>query len=843
VGKLPGAQCEHCPLRSTLNVCVPPTVPSVEPKLLMIGESPGQTEAVLGRPFVGPTGKLIRAAVRACKVNDEELLWTNAVACWPHQALPWDQYNIAMQCCRPRLDAEIEKYWAVPRIAMGRMAQDALYITMQYQWQQPLVERYAAILEDYRLTPEPEDLELLAIRRSQIQEAQAALELHQGDPYCLAIPHPAAILRTKPDDVLKEGSHFLHGVHKACSGVKEWPEVNQPEVITSVSQLPAPDAEIFTGQDFLVVDLETGQVDWMWDLILLVGIGVPAVVGCDARVCGTISWVVPTELVYTDEFREWLLKFVEVNGERLGGHNMKFDTLFMWYQLKVPPKFGWDTILASHVYDENWARNLKELVTFFFDAPDYESANKRWLKTKTQNFGAIPRAELVSYLAKDLHYNLMLAFQFRDLLTATGQYERFYKRVSIPVAHELTRMEYRGVVVDMDFLSESKALLRKEADALTGQIAEETGGVITKPGSTQQCSQFVYDILKAPKCTIAGLTPRSTAKAALDAIKDMHPAVATLRAYRRTTKMLSSYILNLESMARYDEGTDTYRVHPRWLQFSVVTGRLSARDPAIQTIPHVDDSEEAGYGKMIRDCLVVPPDWMMVAVDGSQWELRVVACMSGDELLMQAYREGRDFHTAVTERMFGKTWTKQNRYDVKRFVFSYMYGGSEQSSAQVFQVPRHVVRELVGRFNTDFKRLVEYRKESLEIAKRQHYLESRLGRRFHFPLMLSQNADAVRKGSINYPTQGAASDVTMLALASCGDELRSIGVYPVITVHDSIIMEAPPGLEWQAAHIAAKALEDTGRSIYPEIPWKAEAEMGVRWGSLKEVSLREVENA
>jgi len=837
--------------------------PDGEPSLIIIGESPGHTEIQQGKPFVGKSGDYLRKTLRSMRVDDKTIAYVNAVACLPGR-IDQDGYEEAAECCKVRLMHDLGHFPNVNRIVLGRKAQNALDIQVQFRWERPLEARKKELT--YRLlnaqvlvedlgpkfakavrdgAPEDVLMRMRAIRDGKLavinhtlnqQEVNDRYTREFGDPYTIALPHPAGVLRNPT-----RTSYFIRGLKKAIRPPREFPEVVKAEVVQSTRQLPRPDDDVFINQKYVIIDLETDALDWHKSPILYVGIGVsngsPNAVSNDPREHGVKSWAVPAGVVYTFEFIEWLKEFLEVNAFHLGGHNFKFDACFLHGQLGIPaPSFAWDTVLMSHVLDETWSHGLKELATYYFNAPDYEKDIKAFLPKKDQHYSDIPSDELVWYLSQDLHYNLMLAWSLETSLQQTKQFDRIYLTASIPVANELTQMEVQGVVVDVGKLHEEDKLLGDEKKALALKLEAETEGKITKPGSNPQCSAWVYDTLGAPKCKLYPLSERSTAADQLETIGPIHPSIATLLKYRRVAKLHSSYIKILLRELHEDDVIDgLMRVHPIWMQHSTVTGRLAARKPAIQTIPTTDDLEEGAYGKRVRDLFTVPEGYVIAAADGSQWELRVMACESGDQNMQQIFIDGLDFHGDVSRAGFGDDYTKKQRTYAKNFVFSLAYGGTLQSSARVIQVPGPVKEQFLATFISRFGRFVEWRDECLLEAQAKGFLETRMGRRFHFYLILADNIRKVRKFAVNYPVQGAAADLTTLAAARVGNELRANGARPIVTVHDDFAVEVPEDKwEW-AAKLMSESLTDVATEYYPEIPWVAEVEVGTHWGSMRKV--------
>lgn len=804
--KLPLANCAACPLKGTNGTCVPSYGPT-DAEIAFVGEQPGWHESRQGRPFVGPSGKMVRAPLSSLKFDHEGQRWMNVVACYPNRKMTSAMYDTAAAACWPRLEKEILELGPETRIcALGKQAEKAFNFDTMYRW----VWQY------------------------------------EFERYAMALVHPAALLH-KPNP--KVASQLIHGLKKCVHPPQEWPDYWSPQVWDKDGEgLPAVNDPMFGTTEPIVVDLETAQVSWKDDAILMIGIGFSAVPDEDPRECGVRNIIIDQwALVMDPKVRQWLKDFFSLHHGRIGGHNFKFDAEFLIHQVEgMTPEIvytGWDTILMAHALDENWVSDLKGLASYYFDAPAYEKTVFKYLRKKSDRWTAVPKDVLAEYLAQDLHFNLMLCWSLHEELQRTGQWDTIYKNVYIPVSRELTEHELRGVCVDLDRArAERKAFLAEEKE-LAQEVEELTKGHIKNPNSTKQCSEFVYDKLGAPPCRVWGLTPRSTAKAALEEILTLHPCIPVLRHFRRVSKLRSSYLENIMKYARRDQSWDgpgeVWRVHSNFVQYSVVHGRLSARQPAIQTIPREFEEEEGQYGTRIKTCFVPPPEWYLIAVDGSQWEMRVGACESGDPYLIDAYQQGIDMHTAITNIFFGEgNWTKEDRANVKRFDFSYMYGGSEESSASVFEIPKAGRAELIANLNRDLARFVEWRKEQFAKARKKGVLRSRMGRTFHFPLITDKNHDDVRKWVVNYTISGPASDLVCAAAARAGPDLRAQGIWPLFTVHDSLIMEAPPGKEMLAARIAAQHIEGFASFVYPEIPWVCEAETSLHsWGKMKEVRL------
>jgi DNA polymerase-1 len=274
-------------------------------------------------------------------------------------------------------------------------------------------------------------------------------------------------------------------------------------------------------------------------------------------------------------------------------------------------------------------------------------------------------------------------------------------------------------------------------------------------------------------------------------------------------------------------------VHPDFLVYGTEVGRLSARDPAIQTIPRATSSEVAGvqWGKMVRDLFVARPEYVWVKVDYSQAELRVAAALSGDEFLLDVFQHGRDLHSEVARAMYGDNYTYEQRMDCKMFNFSYLYGGSEHSFAADAGLPLSVAKAFVRQYNNVMKGLAAWKLEQLQKMKEQGYVETVTGRRRRIPLITHMNLEDARKSSVHAPVAGAASDLTLQSFIEVHNWGLD-GVRALIAVHDEIDIEVHKDRVKDVVPKVIRMMEEIASSAFPQVPWKADAEVGPSWGSI-----------
>jgi hypothetical protein len=248
------------------------------------------------------------------------------------------------------------------------------------------------------------------------------------------------------------------------------------------------------------------------------------------------------------------------------------------------------------------------------------------------------------------------------------------------------------------------------------------------------------------------------------------------------------------------------------------------------TIPRPSDPSRPGYdpfedGAVIRGAIVAAPGNKVVVCDFSQAELRVLAALSHEPFLLQAYRDGRDIHSEVAIAMYGPDYSKEQRVMCKMFNFSYVYGGNEYSFAEDAGLPVSIARQFVRDYDKAMPVAKQWKADQFMQMKRDGYVSTFFGRRRRFPLITPENQDDARKASVHAPVAGTASDITLLALIQCVDE----GIPVVLPVHDSIVTDSPEDRAEEHAARVAQIMKETGEKYLKEVPWKVDKEIASRW--------------
>jgi uracil-DNA glycosylase family 4 len=772
--KVKSANCKECPLQEY------PFVPSYLPEdaeVFVVGEGPGVQEVRQGKPFVGQSGILLGAAFKQEGVDYEKVARSNVVCCRPpNNRAPTRK---EAKCCWPRLAREVVE--AEPKVIIP-------------------VGKEAA---DYVL-PNTEGMK--------VSERRGHWFKAYGTP-TLPTWHPAYVLR-RPG----AAKDFFNDIHRALNGSPEHFLHNPPEVIhvTEPWQLKEMIDEIPVDA-FVAFDLETDQVMWYdrpeapADEILMMG------VTWERNRC----YIVAPEAMDVDLLKELFdysnLKFV--------AHNGKFDVIFLRANGVNNARCDWDTMLAHYVlWEEPGTHGLKNLALEYFGLPDYEKELvQKYLKSRNDRYSKVPYNELAQYCAWDCCVTLELRNVLGEELVAQDLYDRPFMQLIMPMQRALTEVEWNGVPIDRDYVEKWQQRIFDYCDQLEADMQTMADDPVFNPRSPMQVSHYMYNVRKLPRPRARGVKPTSTAKKAIAHIKEGDDEfVDLLRTYRRAHKMNRSYMKNLLLYC-----STSGRVHPSALLHGTEVGRLSYRNPAIQTIPR---PYEDLYGAMVRSSFVAPPGWRFVLADYSQAELRVVAILSEEPFLLNVYKDGRDLHSEVAIGMYGEDFNKAQRVLCKMFNFSYIYGGSEYSFAEDSGLPLGTARQFVRDYNKLMPKLAEYKKEQFDFARTMGYVVSPFGRRRRFLLITQQNLDDVRKAAVHMPVASTASDLTQLSLVKAVDE----GIHVVLTVHDSIgALAREEQAEETAAHLKW-IMETTASKYFPQIPWGVDAEVRDRWAPTPE---------
>ena len=445
-------------------------------------------------------------------------------------------------------------------------------------------------------------------------------------------------------------------------------------------------------------------------------------------------------------------------------------------------------------------------------------------------FSAVAPEETYLYAAPRADAVLRLAAVLEPALRESGL-EHLYDELDRPHISVLARMERAGMALDAEVLDELSGQLDAEIADAEAEVYRSVGHEF-QIGSPQQLSQILFEDLGLPK-TRRTRTGWTTDANALEALRGVHPVVPAVLRWRELAKLRSTYVATLPSQVNPRTG----RVHTVYSQVTAATGRLSSNDPNLQNIPvRTEMGNDIRRAFVARDC---GEDPLLLSVDYSQIELRILAHLSEDEALRQAFHEGLDIHAATAARVFGVEpgeVDREQRRRAKVFNFGVLYGLTAFGLTQREGIPREEAEAFIRAYFEAYPRVAEWRDRVVEEAREKGYAETLTGRRRPVPALRARDRNqrmAAERIAINMPAQGTAADIIKLAMNRIDRELerrRAEGARArlVLQVHDELIFELPAAELDGVRRTAAELMP----SVELAVPLVLEEKWGRSWGEL-----------
>ncbi|MFR4384189.1 MAG: DNA polymerase I [Phascolarctobacterium sp.] len=438
--------------------------------------------------------------------------------------------------------------------------------------------------------------------------------------------------------------------------------------------------------------------------------------------------------------------------------------------------------------------------------------NKRYLNNPSLN-----DSENIAVLVDVLHEQLKQQEQMH-----------LYKDLELPLAEVLARMEFAGITPDMELLAQLNEDMSFRIAKLE-KLAEEQAGESFNLKSPKQLGVILFERLQLPviKKTKTGY---STDAKVLEELYGKHPLIATILEHRKLAKLQSTYLDGLKPLVN----AKTARIHTHFQQMVTVTGRLSSTDPNLQNIP--TRTEE---GKQIRRIFVPGEgfDWLM-SCDYSQVELRILACIAKDELLLESFRHGQDVHARTAAEVFGvplEEVSSEMRSRAKAVNFGIVYGISDFGLAKQLQVSRKEAAGYIESYLTRYAGVKKYMDDMIQLAREQGYVSTLMGRRRYLPDIRHSNFNLrsfAERTAINTPIQGTAADIMKKAMIDVQFALEAAKCQSriLLQVHDELVLEVVESEKEQVAELVRSAMEN---AVQLDIPLLADVNFGRNWAETK----------
>ncbi len=472
------------------------------------------------------------------------------------------------------------------------------------------------------------------------------------------------------------------------------------------------------------------------------------------------------------------------------GQNIKYDLLMLkWYGFELKGNI-YDTMLAHYVIEPEGRRSMDLLSNQYLN---YEPVHiDELIGKKGKGQGTMRDVEIEKvkeYAAEDADITLQLKNIFVPLVKSK-EVGRVLEEAENPLVKVLTDMEFEGVRIDNDFLNDYSVELEKEAKIFENNVYEQAG-VRFNLASPKQLGEVLFDKLKLdPKAKKTKTGQYATGEDVLQKLSHQNKIVADILGFRQLTKLKSTYVDALPLMINSKTG----RVHTSYAQAVAVTGRLSSNNPNLQNIPIRSER-----GREIRKAFI-PRDsnHILVSADYSQIELRIVAAISGDPNMCEAFRQGKDIHTATAAKVYGieeSEVTKEMRYKAKSVNFGIIYGQGAFGLADNLGISRTEAKEIIDNYKKEFVGITTYMTDTVKFAQENGYVETLLGRKRWLRDIGSSNFTVrgyAERNAVNSPIQGTAADMIKLAMIKIHAAIKEQKLQSkmILQVHDELVFDA-----------------------------------------------------
>jgi DNA polymerase-1 len=507
------------------------------------------------------------------------------------------------------------------------------------------------------------------------------------------------------------------------------------------------------------------------------------------------------------------------------GQNIKFDMLVMRrYDVNVCEPI-YDTMVAHYLFEPDQKHGMDYLSETFLGYTPVSIEELIGKKGKSQgNMRDVPLDKIAEYAAEDADITLQLKNKFVPLIKK-HEVGNVLDKIEHPLISVLGDMEYEGVNIDEQFL-------KKFSETLGGELLNERDEIYRLAGrefnvdSPKQLGEVLYNDLKLEIDKKTATGQLSTAEDTLLTLKDVHPIIDKILNYREITKLKSTYVDALPKMVN----PVTQRVHTTFRQTIAATGRLSSDNPNLQNIPIRTER-----GQQIRKAFIPRnDDFVLISADYSQIELRLVAAMSGDEHMLDAFRNNIDIHTATAAKVYGveiNNVTKEMRYKAKSVNFGIIYGQGAFGLAQNIGVTRTEAKNIIDNYFLQFPKIKEYMNGNIKLAKELGYVKTIMGRRRYLRDINSKNFTVrgfAERNAINSPVQGSAADLIKLAMIDIHNEFKKHNLKSKMTlqVHDELVFDAHKS---ELEIIKPIIQQKMTRAMQLAVPLEIEIGEGVNW--------------
>lgn len=534
----------------------------------------------------------------------------------------------------------------------------------------------------------------------------------------------------------------------------------------------------------------------------------------------------PEDKTETRELLQELKPFFEAEHILKVGQNLKYDIkVLRRHGMAVKGKL-FDTMLAHYLINPDMRHNMDVLSETYLNYTPVSITELIGKKGKNQmSMRDVPLEQQTEYAVEDADVTLQLAAHLKPEL-AEAKTEDLFNSIEIPLLRVLADMELEGIRLDKDFLKSLATVLDGDIRMLEQKIYEAAGEEFNI-GSPKQLGEILFDKLKLvdkPKKTRTG--QYSTAEDVLSYLAKEHEIIRAVLDYRGLTKLKSTYVDALPQQVEASTG----RVHTDYMQTVAATGRLSSNNPNLQNIPIRTER-----GREIRKAFIPRnEEFILLSADYSQIELRIIAALSEEDTMIEAFKNGEDIHASTASRVFNiplEKVTREQRSNAKTVNFGIIYGVSAFGLSNQTNLSRSEARELIDTYYKTYPKLRNYISEQIDFAREHGYVQTILGRRRYLKDINGSNAvvrGAAERNAVNAPIQGSAADIIKIAMINLFDKLTAgdFKTRMLLQVHDELVFDVfKPELE-----TVKKLIKTEMENAYKlKVPLEVDMGVGDNW--------------
>ncbi len=506
------------------------------------------------------------------------------------------------------------------------------------------------------------------------------------------------------------------------------------------------------------------------------------------------------------------------------GQNMKYDAkILRRYGVTVAPYD--DTMLISYALNAGLHNHGMDALSERYLGHTPIPIKELIGSGKSQiTFDRVAIDKAAKYAAEDADVTLRL-WQLLKPRLHRERLATIYETLERPLSPVLAQMEVNGIQVDRNTLSRMSNAFSQKMAALEAEI-HELAGETFNVGSPKQLGEILFEKMSLPGGKKGKTGAYATGADILEDLATEHDLPGRILDWRQVSKLKSTYTDALQEHINPETG----RVHTSYMQTGANTGRLSSSDPNLQNIPV--RSEE---GRRIREAFVAPEGKVLLSLDYSQIELRILAHTAGIDALKQAFHEGQDIHAATASEMFGvplDEMTPDVRRQAKAINFGVIYGISGFGLARNLRIPRAEAQGFIDRYFERFPGIREYMDETTAFAKENLYVETLFGRRIHTPEIAASGPRAgfAKRAAINAPIQGTAADIIRRAMIRMPEAIANLPAKMLLQVHDELVFEVEESAADEVAEVARRIMENAADpAVHIDVPLVVDAGKGMNW--------------